>query len=454
MERIYKYIEKYGLLNMNDTVLAAVSGGADSMLLLRALVDLRSQYKLNLAVIHINHSLRGEDAVADADFVAQMCAAWQVPCRVVTKDVAEYAKEQHLSEEAAGHEVRYQAFQEEMACLNADKLALGHHLNDRAESVMMHILKGCSPAGLAVLAAKQGKIIRPLLGLSKEEILQICTAENIPYCTDSTNFETICLRNKLRMELLPILRNEYNPHLDRALCQLAEMAAEDENYFNEQTKACLIACAVKNEQSAEIDLALWRCYHATLKRRTLQSLWQSLSGRQKLSFAQIEQILKLAREDCGEKKLSLPYDWQIVKRYDKLFLQKEQMSNGEDYVQLWRWQEGELALLAGVLKCSLADEMETETTAYQEFVDADKLDVTLEVRKRRAGDRMRPLGTGEKKVKDILIDKKIPRDLRDNLPLVVCNGKIVWLAGVALSDEFKVTAETKRIARLTFERTK
>ena len=130
MERIYKYIEKYGLLNMNDTVLAAVSGGADSMLLLRALVDLRSQYKLNLAVIHINHSLRGEDAVADADFVAQMCAAWQVPCRVVTKDVAEYAKEQHLSEEAAGHEVRYQAFQEEMACLNADKLALGRHLND------------------------------------------------------------------------------------------------------------------------------------------------------------------------------------------------------------------------------------------------------------------------------------------------------------------------------------
>ena len=173
-----------------------------------------------------------------------------------------------------------------------------------------------------------------------------------------------------------------------------------------------------------------------------------------MSFAQIEQILKLAREDCGEKKLSLPYDWQIVKRYDKLFLQKEQMSNGEEYVQLWRWQEGELALLAGVLKCSLADEMETETNAYQEFVDADKLDVTLEVRKRRAGDRMRPLGTGEKKVKDILIDKKIPRDLRDNLPLVVCNGKIVWLAGVALSDEFKVTAETKRIARLTFERTK
>lgn len=454
MERIYRFITENKLLDKNDTVLAAVSGGPDSLLMLRALADLRAKYNLTLTVIHINHRLRGETADREAAYVAEICALWQIPCRIVQRDVAEYAITHHLSEEAAGHEVRYQVFREEMARLNADKLALGHHLNDRAESVLMHILKGCSPAGLVVLQAKQEKIIRPLLDFPKEEILNLCAAENIPYCTDSTNFETICLRNQLRLELLPYLRLKYNPEIDQALVRLSALAADDEDYFNKETDKSLHECAQISNDKAEIMLEIWCKYHIAIKRRILQSVWQKISGAQKLSYAQIEQILKLAEENCGEKKLALSGGWQIVKHYDKLFMQKVQKPNDEDYDYLWRWHDADLTLPTGVLRCTVVDTMSTDANFYQAFVDADKLSVTLGVRNRRAGDRMRPLGTGEKKLKDILIDKKIPLSLRDRLPLVISEGKIVWMAGIAVSEEFKVTAETKRIAHLTFESAK
>lgn len=455
MKRIAQFIADKNLLAKNDTVLAAVSGGPDSLLLLYVLADLRAEYNLTLTVIHINHQLRGETAAKEAEFVGEMCRQWHIPYRIVSENVSEYAQAHHLSEEAAGHEVRYRIFAEEMRRLNADKLALGHHLNDRAESVLMHIIKGCSPAGLAVLKAKEGKIIRPLLPLNKQEIENLCAEMSISYCTDLSNHEPICLRNHLRLELLPYLRREYNPEIDRALVQLSELAVEDEDYLNAVTEKCAEECAFYDGEQAQIDLSRWQKYHPTLKRRLLQNLWQKMSGEQKLSFAQVENILALAEDNSGEKRLCLAGGWQFIKTYEHLILTKQDKSATEAYQISWERENESIELPSGTIFCEMreiGEDWQAEKKAYQATVDADKLCWPLLVRNRRAGDRMRPLGSGEKKLKDILIDKKIPLARRDELPLVISGGKIVWAAGVAVSEEYKVTAETERTITFTFER--
>lgn len=450
MERIYRYIRDNQLLQEHDTILLALSGGADSMLALHALLGLKEQYQLAINAVHINHGLRGTAADLDENFVTTACAELGVKCYVKRVDVRQYASVHHLSEEAAGHELRYQIFAELMSELGADKLALGHHLNDRSESVLMHMISGCAPAGLAVLEAKQDKIIRPLLFLTKDEILAICARENISYCTDATNYEMSCLRNRVRLELLPLLRQQYNARIDHALVQLAQLSGEDESYFKMQVAQCWQECARQDDEQLEIDVSVWRGYHIALKRRILEKAWQEISGKQKLSFKQIEQIIDLAHSEKGEKKLFLPHGFVCLKSYDRLILSKNIEIASESYALNWANAEDILVLPCGVLKRQNIAEM-VAISPNQAMVDGDKLAPSLLVRNRRPGDRMRPLGAGEKKIKDILIDKKIPQSLREELPLVISGSKIVWLANVAVSEEFKVTEETKNIVLFSYE---
>ncbi len=449
MERIYSYIEKMGLLQPQETVIIAVSGGADSMLALNAVYRLREKYHLKLAAVHINHNLR-PSASAEAEMVAEACRELSVPCMVYSEDVGKYAKEHHLSLEAAGHEVRYKIFAAETAKISADKLVLGHHLNDQAETVLMHLLKGCGISGLAALPAKQGKIIRPLLALTKEEILQICAREKIAYCTDESNFAPVCLRNKLRLELLPELRAEYNPKLDQALSNLAQLAAEDEEFFAQICAAKYEECVKEEEKGTVLDLNFWHTYPISLKRRLLQILWQRISGEQKLDFAQIEQIIKLAGEEKGNKTMHLPNNWQLSKQYDRLIWAKKCAEEQASFSLSWAEGQEELILPFGRIirrECAGGD---FKLAVNQIAVDKAKLQEPLIVRSRLNGDRMRPLGCGEKKVKDILIDKKIPAALRGSVPIIESGGKILCLGSFALSEEFKVTKETKSMVVFTF----
>ena len=449
MERIYSYIEKMGLLQPQETVIIAVSGGADSMLALNAVYRLREKYHLKLAAVHINHNLR-PSASAEAEMVAEACRELSVPCMVYSEDVDKYAKEHHLSLEAAGHEVRYRIFAAEMAKNRADKLALGHHLNDQGETVLLHLLKGCSVSGLAALPFKQGKIIRPLLAHTKEEILQICAREEIKYCTDESNFAPVCLRNKLRLELLPLLREQYNPKIDYALANLAALAAEDEQYFAELLAEKCRECVTKEINKAIIDLNLWREYPMSIKRRLLQNIWQELSGEQRLDFGQIEKIISLTEQEKGSKSLDLPAKWQIIKQYDRLIFTCYNEQEIHEYRIIWQEDEEEVILPFGNINCRESNNWSLDLPKNQIIVDKDKLKKPIIVRSRLKGDKMRPLGSGEKKVKDILIDKKIPASLRSKIPIIESDGKIVCLGSLAVSEEFKVDDKTKSVVIFTF----
>ena len=449
MERIFNYIKMHKLLEQGDMVLIALSGGADSMLVLHTLVKLQDKYDLKLKAVHINHNLRLQ-AAREAETVQQVCQSLQIPCAVYSEKVDDYAKEHNLSLEAAGHKVRYQIFAQEIESNKANKLALGHHLNDRGETVLLHLLKGCSVSGLAALPFKQGKIIRPLLGLTKEEILQICAREEIKYCTDESNFAPICLRNKLRLELLPLLREQYNPKIDYALANLASLAAEDEQYFAELLGEKCRECVTKEMNKAIIDLNLWREYPMSIKRRLLQNIWQELSGEQRLDFGQIEKIISLTEQEKGSKSLDLPAKWQIIKQYDRLIFTCYNEQEIHEYRIIWQEDEEEVILPFGSINCRESNNWSLDLPKNQIIVDKDKLKKPIIVRSRLKGDKMRPLGSGEKKVKDILIDKKIPASLRSKIPIIESDGKIVCLGSLAVSEEFKVDDKTKSVVIFTF----
>ena len=242
-EKVYAFTEKFALITPGERVLVAVSGGADSMVLLSVLRRWQ-QAGLTLAAVHIHHGIRGAEADRDAEFVTQMCRKWQIPLFLVRARVPEIAAREHLGLEETGRLVRYAVFERLAAAWQADRVATAHTASDRAETVLMHLLRGCGVAGLSGIPARRDKVVRPLLTCTRVEIEDYCRRSGIPYVEDSTNADVRYTRNAVRRELLPVMRR-LNPAAEQALLRLADSAAEDE-----QCLAQLAADALTNARTS------------------------------------------------------------------------------------------------------------------------------------------------------------------------------------------------------------
>lgn len=445
-------IQRYGLLSAGDRVLAGVSGGPDSMALLHILQQAAEQYGCFLAVVHVDHQLRGEAAKREAEFVAKWCRTLDIPCTVYTRDVQALAKARGLSLEAAGHEVRFAAFRQAQARFGANKLALGHHRDDRAETVLLHLLQGTGLDGLAALPPQEGWIIRPLIEATKSELIAYCEAQALPYFLDASNEDTSYLRNRIRHQLLPLLAQEYNPKIRQALLRLAETAEEDSRYLKEQADQAWKACACSSSEDVTIDLNKWRELPPALKRRVLRQSYVTLvGGGQGLSYQQTEAVFHLAQADKGEKRLSLPGGIMAFKSYTELVLTRQKAKTPDGYELTWSL-EAPLDLPDGR---QLTVEWSDTPLSYngdftQVLLDADRLPKVLTVRTRRPGDELRPLGMqGKKKLKTYFIDKKVPQAARDSWPLVLGAGELIWLPGLTIAEGWQATKNTEKFCRLT-----
>jgi len=437
-------------LHKNDCVIIGVSGGPDSMLLLSVLNDLKEELNLRLTVVHIDHSLRAE-AKEEANFVQKVCAEKGIECRIFREDVAKIAIEQHMSEEAAGHMVRFRYFAQVMEEISADKLALGHHLADRAESVLMHLLRGASPDGLAVLCPKEEKTIRPLSSLSKEEILAVCAQQNIPYCWDKSNDAPICLRNQIRLELLPYLREKYNPQIDKALCRLSDLAYEDVQYWQKETEKAFAFCQLDQRQ---VDVKKLNTLPLALRRRTIEYAWQKYTAKRRLDYVQVENILKLAEENCGRKILEIG-DYIIIKEYEKLIFTAKDMIPKKEYSFEWDLCR-ELDVGEYIISAAFEKIMPTEFDKKEKncvCFDAKNLPQKLLVRTRLDGDVISTEG-GRKKVKKLLIDEKIPKEIRDDVPLVFAGTDLLWICGIRRSNLHQVNESTDQVLTLRLKQKK
>lgn len=459
LEKVKKTIAKYRMLEFGDKVVVGVSGGADSVTLLHILDQLKEEYQLSLWIVHLNHMFRGQEAREDAEFVAQLGAALGVPAFIEEVDVPQLMKETGLSAQLAARQARYLFYERIIAQVGAQKIALGHHGDDQAETILMRFLRGAGEDGLAGIPPVRGKIIRPLLEATRREIEEYCSLHHLDFRTDYSNLKTIYLRNKIRLELLPLLEEEYNSNIRQTLVRLGDVFREDSNYLQKKALTTLQQVVVQEEDSQlVINWEKLVCHPKAMQRRIFREAIRKIKGNlENISFNHLEDLIEFfSQADKGQK--ILPGNIFLEKSYSKLLISRQEGTRTFSYsLQIPGTTiipELDLVITSKVIEscCSGKPKADNPWQAYLDYYPAHG---PLIVRNRREGDRFHPKGmVGSKKLKDFFIDEKIPRYERNSIPLLLQGQEILWVIGRRLGVRKRETELGKKQLFLAVESTK
>ena len=476
VQQMHRLISQHNMIEPDETVLVAVSGGADSLALLYGLHALRTQLNCQFHVAHLNHCLR-PDADTDADFVQQHASLLDLPCTVRCAEVPRLVKEWKLSVEAAGRKARYQFYETVCTEVGATKMALGHHHDDTAETVLMNLIRGSGATGLKGIApVRDLKIIRPLVGFTRQQIEAFLASIGVTPRHDSTNTDRRYLRNRIRHELIPLLENNYNPNIRTGLSRTADVLGAESEYLNTIALAAFEACRIPDTDKTTgpnnivLNRTKFREYHVALQRRVLrQSVAEMLGNMNDLYFVHYEAMLNLIEGNVPNAALALPNSLQFRRVYQYLIFERctsselsfTGASDGFTYLLTVPGKTLITALKAEIT-AEVGDVSSHETLTlsdgkFEAVFDYEKLKKTfaeappLTVRNRQRGDRFQPYGMqGTKKIKDFLIDAKVPRSERDSLPLLVCGDQVLWLIGYTTCEPFKIEPSTQQYLYLRY----
>lgn len=459
IDKIKKRIEEEQLIKAGDRVVVAISGGPDSVCLLHALHCIREELNIQLYGAHLNHNFRGIEALKDAQYVTQLCEGLDIMSFVKSIDVPQFAKNNGRTLEEAGRILRYQFFDEVAEKVGATKVAVAHNQNDQAETVLMRLLRGTGLQGLTAIHHKRGKIIRPTLDLTRKEIEDYCEEHQLEPRIDETNLEPIYHRNKIRLELIPMLEKEYNPNLVETLARMAEILKTDHDFIEQQAKD-IYKILAREEEAGSITLPINGVInlHMALLVRVLRLAAETLVGKgEVLEYRHIQNLYNLLINSDSGHKIQLPMGITAKKNYHKLTLTiNEEKEMFPFFYELNNLEEVFIPEVKGHFSFELRDASDLSELPREhncKAFDWDKVSHGLIIRNRREGDRFSPLGLkGSKKLKDFLIDQKVERIERDQIPLI-CNGdEIMWVVGYRISDQYKVTKKTKRILKIEFKK--
>lgn len=426
-------LEKY--LKNGMRLALAVSGGKDSMVMLDKILRLKERFNLDVRVVNVNHKIRMNGG-EDSRFVADYCKKRGVKCEVYEVDVPEYAAKKKLSLETAAREMRYAVLSS--AAKNSDYVCLAHHMNDNAETVLMHILRGSGARGAAGIKPVSNRFFRPLLDETREEIDKYAFENDIPFVYDETNGQIKYTRNFVRHEIMPLL-NKVNPDSVRAIISFSESVKADDDCLNDLAD---VSGVIFSEGRAEIPCELLN--GATpVAARIIYKCFNRLGIYRDIEKKHVEKLLRLAKSNCGEKEIALPFDYRAVKTYTKLVISRkcaEQIAESLRDLEIpFRTGETEFGNRTVTVIPVSGGQVERDALLF----DADKLPDGVVLRTRREGDMFTKFGGGTKKLKEYLIDKKIPRAERDGLILGAKDSEVFFIAGVEISDKIKLDASTK-----------
>ena len=453
ISRVKGTIERYQMIAPRDHIGVAVSGGVDSVVLLDILAGLRDELHISLTILHLNHGIRGKEAKRDQRFVGALSKEYILPCFEKEADVPTYMREQSFSPQEAAREVRYRFFEEAIQTHALDKVAMGQTADDQAETVLMRFLTGGGTKGLKGIPPLRGPYIRPLIEVWREELLEYAQHKKISFVQDSSNTKKAYLRNRMRHELLPTLR-EYNPNIKERLLQLAQVLGADESYLEALTDE-VVKRIVSGDEEASIPISQLLSLPQALQARVLQYAYTQLTSGGVLEYLHINSILRMIQGEGGSKRLALPKGLWATQVYDTLVLSKgEEIPEGIA-------EETELKIPGRTRLDVFGVEIEAAVTErriaprpdpHEAYLDYHQLAFPLQVRSFRPGDSFVPLGMdGGKKVKNFFIDLKIPRAERSQIPLVISGDNICWVAGLRIDDRFKIRKGTKKVLRLTIK---
>ncbi|MGH7890154.1 MAG: tRNA lysidine(34) synthetase TilS, partial [Thermodesulfobacteriota bacterium] len=422
--QIRKTIKKYNMVSPSETVVIGVSGGADSLGLLYILNELE-EYDLKLIVSHLNHGIRGKEAKKDAEFVEQAAEKLNLPFELQEADAPGLKKRSGLSLEEAGRELRYKFFKEVLHKYGAQKVATGHTLNDQAETMLMRLVKGSGPLGLSgIPPVSEGHIIRPLIEMPKSEIEDYLKSKGISWIEDSTNKSKLILRNRIRHELIPELE-KYNPKIKETLSRTANIFRVEVDFIESRAQNW-IDYVFKPRDEGELlgILSRYKTIPEALRLAALRIVIKKTKGNlRKISFNHISSIDELLFSENTSGEISLPDDLVVAKGYDLFFVGtksqlKRQFSHKIPGTGKWNFPHLEIEI----------DITEPESFGEDKsvaFFEAGSVEFPIEIRNFHPGDRFMPLGMKRfKKVKSFLIDEKMPRYIRNRIPLFLSKGEI------------------------------
>ena len=449
--------------------MVASSGGPDSQTLLYSLLSLRDELDLRLHVAHLNHNFRGEEAYEDARFVAAEAGKLSLPSTIGKADPMAYQREQGISSiEAALREVRYDFLAQVAKDTGATAVALGHTADDRAETVMMHILRGTGLHGLRGMEPistwrhprkdVQTTLVRPLLGVAKADTEVYCHERDIPYRIDTYNVSLRFTRNRIRHKLIPTLRS-YNPRIRESLLRLARTASQQVSYIEQEVDRVWGRAVKSADVPIVLDAGVITPLHPFLQSHLLRRAYEEVAGgAYSLEEAHIQAMMRMLNASPG-KRLHLPRGVRLVTGYGELLLGR----GDEDFCPLPPLEgehalnvPGETRIPGWLVRAEVLDKPPAELPDGRSAAcfDLEAMGGKLWVRGRRRGDRLQPLGMeSSRKLHDLFVDEKVPRHWRDRVPLVVSERGIAWAIGYRIAHWARVREDTGKVLRMTFSPT-
>ncbi len=450
IKRIREYIRENGMIRPKDKVLVGISGGPDSVCLLFALLELVQELDFTLMCVHVNHGLR-EEAIQDEAFVRNLCEAQGIFLVRHTCDVRGRAARENLTLEEAGRMYRYEAFHEDAQAYQCNRIAVAHHANDQAETMLFHLFRGTGIRGLSGMEPVRGKIIRPLLCVEQDEILQWLGERELSWRTDQTNMDQEYTRNRIRHTILSCAQKQINAQSVRHMADTGTELREIERYLEEETeKACQQyvqwekdSCRILGDVFGQLDPVL----RSRLFRRCLKEAGGGLRDMERIHI----QLLEALWEKKVGSRLDLPGGRSVYREYTGLCLccRNPVPENLEKDAPLYPAVPG--TYVVGKEKWTFSEELFWENTekTYTKWFDYDKIKKSLEIRRRMPGDYLEiNQEHGRKKLKDYLIDQKVPREQRGQILLLADGSHIMWIPGRRISEGYKVTESTKRILKV------
>ena len=451
VNKIRKFADKNNLFSRGERVLVALSGGADSVCLLYVLLALKSEYELVVDAVHVNHMLRGAEAERDADFCKALCDKLGVRLHLCVEDVNAYAEISGKSIETAARDVRYKVFAQLKELHGYDKIAVAHHAQDNAETILMHLLRGSGLTGLRGILPKRDAIVRPLLEMSRKDILEFLSENNIQYVTDSTNAQTKNARNRIRHGLLAEIRQNYNPNIVQTLSETAHLLRADSEYIEMQAQCAYADTVSKLEDALLVHMQKYSMLPEAIALRVMKkAISECIGSAQDIPFDTVLRAHTHCLNRAVGSRVDLPMGAAAVLEHTGLYMYKH--SSVIEY--LYNINPGEVIFLeeAGMTLYTELTDCIGEEADNAAYFDYEGIAMPLVVRNRRSGDKIKLQGmTGSKKLKEYFIDTKIDKHIRDIWPLVCAGDEILWICGKRKSVLCAANKNTKKVLKITCE---
>ena len=459
------------MLTCGDRVIAGVSGGADSVCLFLMLLELRKKIEFDLIAVHVHHGLRGEAADQDQRFVEALCEQHRIPLEIFRVNLESIAKKRKQSLEEAGRMVRREAFDSVCKKYGGNKIALAHHQNDNAETLLWNLSRGTGLDGLGGIRPVNGEFIRPLLCMNRKEIEEYLAKRKQSYCIDETNAGTDYTRNKLRHLVLPILEEQVNSAAVRHMNETMEQIWELQEYMQEQVEAAYQECVQEHFEKAcwiQIQQKSFETFPELIKKMVIRKGMEQVGGKKRdLSHKHVDVMMELMNKQVG-RTLDLPYEMYAKRNYEGIRLEKRRTYLSGEEKKAGIIQEcmaelnipGETILVDRNLKlrCKILEKpknlsiKDIPQKIYTKWFDYGIIKSSLYIRTRQAGDTIVIDEKGhQKKLKNWFVDEKIPKEVRDSQLLLAENNEILWVLGHRMSQAYQVKQSTKWILQIEVE---